>query len=92
MKRLTSTVILIAVLLSCNFPNKEKDHEPDIEQLWEIALEVGNIDGIKKSLLVSVNEEIVIEYYYNAHQNNTTHDVRSVIKSYLATLVGIAID
>lgn len=62
-----------------------------MELINAIGIQAGDIVGIK-SLLVCVEEELLLEKYYNAHQINTVHDVRSVTKSFLSTLIGLAIE
>ncbi|RPI06027.1 MAG: class C beta-lactamase-related serine hydrolase, partial [Ignavibacteriae bacterium] len=45
-----------------------------------------------KSLVVFKDDRIIREVYFGGTDSNTTFDVRSVTKSVMATLIGIAID
>ncbi len=55
------------------------------------AAEAADIAGLK-SLLVSFRDEIVLERYYNGAGPSRTTNVKSVSKSLLSALIGIAIE
>ena len=44
------------------------------------------------SLLVSVDGELILEEYFNGRQRNQSASVKSVSKSFMSALIGIAID
>jgi len=60
-------------------------------QLAEAVDQASEIDNLR-SLLIARNDVLVLEEYFAAHGTDSLHDVRSVTKSFMATLIGIAID
>jgi CubicO group peptidase (beta-lactamase class C family) len=45
-----------------------------------------------KCLIVYKDDHIIKEKYFHSGDSSSTHDVRSVTKSVMATLIGIAIE
>ncbi|MEJ2205319.1 MAG: serine hydrolase [Gemmatimonadota bacterium] len=62
----------------------------DVAPLEEAADEAGNLDRMR-SLLVVREGRIVLERYYHGFTRDSLADVRSVTKSVVSTLVGIAL-
>ncbi len=65
----------------------------DLEKL-ATALDVLERDprGDFLGLVIVRNRRLVVERYFNGHDANTLHDMRSVAKSFTSALVGIAIE
>ncbi len=61
---------------------------PDLDNVFARAEEMANL----KSLIVYKDGRILREGYYNGGHADSSHDVRSVTKSVMSTLIGIAID
>lgn len=72
------------------FPLANK-HNIDRKELIEAYSQAREITDIK-SLLVGRNGILVAEEYFNGHGPDSLHDVRSVTKSVISILIGIAID
>lgn len=84
-KILTCSLLLFLMIIcfSC-----EKEVSDSLEDAFSRAAENPNL----KSLIVYKDGQIVKERYFNDYDSLTLHDVRSVTKSVMATLIGIAID
>jgi CubicO group peptidase (beta-lactamase class C family) len=78
--------MLVLICFSCK-KEEEIDNSP-LGQIFSLAAENSNL----RSLIVYKDGQIVKEKYFHSAGPNIQHDVRSVTKSVLATLVGIAID
>jgi hypothetical protein len=76
---------------SCSILSGESDPEVDNAKLDEAFQQAKKISGIK-SLLVSKNGVIIREEYFNNGGKDIQQDVRSVTKSVVAILTGIAIE
>ncbi len=63
----------------------------DMDELIAAYSQAREITDIK-SLLVGRNGVLVAEEYFNGHGQENQHDIRSVTKSILSILIGIAID
>lgn len=61
---------------------------PELEAAYEVARNTKNI----RSLLVSQNGKLIAEEYFASFFSDSLEHVRSVTKSVIATLIGIAID
>ena len=87
--RRPTCIILVMLLLICFSCKKEEeiDNTP-LGQIFSLAAENSNL----RSLIIYKDGQIVKEKYFHSAGPNIQHDVRSVTKSVLATLVGIAID
>lgn len=92
-----AVLVLILVLAACG-PSAAEQHaaepekqESDSSRLDEALVEAGSIRNIK-SLLVWQGGAMVAERYFNDTEPDELHDVRSVTKSFLSSLVGIAIE
>jgi CubicO group peptidase (beta-lactamase class C family) len=96
-------VLLVFLLrtVSCDRrPNPVSDHDAfppagaqnmDEGLLSAACSEAAGVPGMK-SLLVSRNGVTVVERYFNGQGPDSLHDVRSVTKSVMSMLIGIAID
>ena len=105
MRRLISVNLLITVLiLSCDYcPTKSRgetfewkistpnEQGFDVEQLNIALTEAENRPSIY-SVLVIRNGYIVAERYYRGYNENSSFNIRSVSKSYLSAITGIAIE
>lgn len=64
----------------------------DLEMLEKMRVEIENKNIRLHSLLIVRNGAIIWEEYYEGNTANTKHAMYSVTKSFVSTLVGIAID
>lgn len=94
-KHISSRLVAVCsciLIISCSTPELiDQNSQIDSVQLNEAfsqALHIGNLI----SLVVFQNEGIVKEEYYGSGDAVIPHDVRSVTKSVIGILVGIAID
>lgn len=90
---LTITLLIISCKKSdteVRFPLAEQ-YKIDEKELIKAFDAFKRVDG-SLSLVVSRNEAIVAEDYFNGSAPDSIHDVRSVTKSFTALLVGIAIE
>jgi CubicO group peptidase (beta-lactamase class C family) len=65
---------------------------PPITYTLDDVFSRANYNGNLKCLVVYKDDRIVKEKYFNLGDSLSPHDVRSVTKSVMATLIGIAID
>ena len=63
-------------------------YTPKLEKAFQAASEAENI----RSFLVSHNDRLIAEAYYKSYSSDSLDHVRSVTKSVMSTLIGIAID
>lgn len=56
--------------------------------LQKLTVERHEIDGF----VLAKNDQILVESYFNGFQDTTVHDLRSVTKSIISLLLGIAVD
>jgi CubicO group peptidase (beta-lactamase class C family) len=63
----------------------------DVDALARAALEAAEISRVR-SLLVVRNGRVVLEQYYRGNHADSLNDVRSVTKSVMSMLVGIALE
>lgn len=103
-KQLNVTVVLVSVfLINCG---NETDKPAISKYEWQFSTpeEQGMDDQILDSafiqadflefvdgLIVIRNGEIIAEDYYNGYDENTPHNVKSVSKSFLSAITGIAL-
>lgn len=86
------SLVLSLALTSCSLENiSEADIHINQQQLNDAFATLSNVGGMK-SIVISQNDTIVKEQYFNSSSSSTTHDVRSVTKTVTALLIGIAID
>lgn len=85
---------LSALLVCMLFANllRAEDRIPVDEQIFSDALRTAEQLPRLHSLLVSHNGELVLEQYFNGKTAQRTANVKSVSKSIMSALVGIAID
>lgn len=88
--RLFLCILLVLLITTCS---KDSPSESSInsEKLKEAFAQAEQFSGLK-SLLVAKDGEIVREQYWKSGGPDNPHDVRSVTKSVIAILVGIATD
>lgn len=86
------SIILSLTTTSCSLENiSEADLYVNEQQLNNAFTTLSNVQGMK-SIVISRNDTIVKEQYFNSSGSNIAHDVRSVTKTVTALLIGIAID
>jgi CubicO group peptidase (beta-lactamase class C family) len=85
---------LLLFLLVVSFSCKKEISDPDSLsiQLEEIASTAGKGNSNLRCLIVYWDDKILEEKYFQNTNSKTPHDVRSVTKSVISTLIGIAID
>lgn len=89
------TALVLILLTGCNaepdstYP-KAAEQNMDVDLLGVAIDSLSDIPGFK-SIVLGRNGDIAVEKYFNYGQINTPHDVRSVTKSIMALLIGIAI-
>ncbi len=83
-----SVVLFTFFVVSCSENSIVETDSGILKNAFEQA---GKISGIK-SLVVSKDEEIIKEQYWHSGGADKQHDVRSVTKSVMSLLIGIAID
>lgn len=78
-----------------SFTNYKAVHANGLDSLMlqELVHKINNNDyGDVHSLLISKNNELVLEEYFNGYTKNDLHNLYSVSKSFSSALVGIAYD
>jgi CubicO group peptidase (beta-lactamase class C family) len=76
---------------SYNWPTSTPEDQGIDSQLLTQAISQGENLGFVDCILVIRNGYIVAENYYNGYGENIPHDVRSVSKSFLSAMIGIAL-
>jgi CubicO group peptidase (beta-lactamase class C family) len=84
-----ATIVVVALLSTASFA---EDGVPINEQIFSDALRSAGQMPRLHSLLVSRNGELVVEKYFNGRGPQRAANVKSVSKSIMSALVGIAID
>lgn len=84
-------VILSLILSSCQDDSVEPVQYQPQDKLDSLFIAAGRNPNLK-CLIVFRDGQIVKERYFHPGDSLTPHDVRSVTKSVMATLIGIAID
>ena len=77
--------------VSYNWPTSTPEEQGMNSQLLTQAISQGGNLGFVDCILVIRNGYIVAENYYNSYDKDTPHDVRSISKSFLSALTGIAL-
>lgn len=77
--------------VSYNWPTSTPEEQGMDSQLLTQAISQGENLGFVDCILVIRNGYIVAENYYNGYGKDIPHDVRSVSKSFLSALTGIAL-
>jgi len=86
------STFLVLSYSSCALDNiADAQQSVNQQKLNDAFNTLGNVGGIK-SIIVSQNDSIVKEQFFNSSGPDIAHDVRSVTKSVTALLIGIAID
>ncbi len=90
--RFSIFIIITLFMFSCSEENSSsseiKVNYDKLNQAFASATQFGNL----KSLVVSYNGNIIKQVYYNDGGADQPHDVRSVTKSVIGLLTGIAIE
>jgi len=98
--------LTFALTLTCS--NRTKTAGQDLNAGWEISLpeeqgidsaplaemlEKINTENLKvRSVIIARNGKLVLEAYVHPYNRNTAHDVKSVSKSIISALTGIAVE
>ena len=97
-KLLPKALATMFLLLFMNLRSQTNDNalelrKTDINERLAQAVEAIESDeyGEVHSLLVYKNDELILEQYFNGWQQDSLHMLQSVTKSFVATLMGIAI-
>lgn len=53
---------------------------------------IENGDNGVESLLIAKKDSLLLDYYFKGYASQKTHDIRSATKSFVALLIGIALD
>jgi CubicO group peptidase (beta-lactamase class C family) len=90
---LTCLLLLLSILgIACDKnagePNKPNDPAGALEDVFALARQNTNL----LCLIVYKDDHILKEQYFRSTDSSSPHDVRSVTKSIMSTLIGIAID
>jgi CubicO group peptidase (beta-lactamase class C family) len=81
--------LLITIFTSCKSnPDEIRYSNEELDNAFEIASET---EGLW-SLLVQFEGELIREAYYSSKNDNTLFHIRSITKSIISALIGIAID
>jgi CubicO group peptidase (beta-lactamase class C family) len=81
-------VLLLFVLLQVGCEENTVDTSAALEEVFLSAEQLPNL----KSLIIYKDNSIIKEKYFHNGDADSDHDVRSVTKSVMSTLIGIAID
>jgi len=83
--------LLLLLFISCNSTEKEHVQNKNLlDQLFE-SLEQGDYPATN-AILISQQDSLLYERYFNGYGKDSLQDVRSTTKSITALLAGIAID
>ena len=86
------SIFFVLIYSSCTLDNiADTNQSVNQQQLNDAFNTLANVEGIK-SIIVSQNDSILKEQYFNSSGPEVPHDVRSVTKTVTALLMGIAID
>lgn len=77
--------------VSYNWPISTPEEQGMNSEMLSQAINQGGNLGFVDCILVIRNGHIVAENYYNGYDKDTPHDVRSVSKSFLSAMTGIAL-
>lgn len=72
--------------------NNLKSQNIDTTLIYKLFSQLKNGENRIHSVLLVVNDQLIIEEYFNGHSGNEPHDLRSTTKSIRSILMGIAID
>ena len=87
---LALSIGFLFLLSSCKNTSTSPETPPDAAQLQSALAAAAQLPYVH-SMIVVENDTIVAERYYGGYTQNTPQDVRSVSKSFLSALTGIAI-
>ncbi len=80
-------LIFVLLLLSLHCRGQQSDLRTDLRSILASGT-YPNIDGV----IISQNEQVLFEEYFNGFARDSLHDTRSSFKSITSLLAGIAID
>lgn len=104
---LTGLIIIVSLIVACKKKVTEPDIPQHTSYAWQTAApESLQVDGEQlvkayaeadrmnfvEGLVIIRHGQLIGEQYYNGYTKNTPHNVRSVAKSFLSALIGIAIE
>ncbi len=103
MRSLSLTLVLALLSYSCSsqqerfssedeLPKSEASHFLGNTTDFEKALSRADTSRGLKSLLVLKNDTLIFEKYFDGHSSRKNYHVRSVTKSFISLLTGIALD
>ncbi len=72
--------------------NHLKSETIDTTLIYKLFSQLGERENQIHSVLLVINNQLIIEEYFNGHSSNKPHDLRSTTKSIRSILMGIAID
>lgn len=84
--------LIILLLAICNTSSPAKEQPAGSAALFADALDAAERMPRLHSLLISHKGELVLERYFNGSNRQQTANVKSVSKSWISALVGIAIE
>ena len=87
-KKLKIFLLLLLVLPQMGCEENTVDTSAALEEVFLSAEQLPNL----KSLIVYKDNSIIKEKYFHNGAADIEHDIRSVTKSVMSTLIGIAID
>jgi CubicO group peptidase (beta-lactamase class C family) len=91
-ERITAVALALCIF-SCESEAQDLTFQsPEAEEALADAFAAAEQIAGMRSLLVGQDGQLVAEGYFNGTSASSLHDVRSVTKSVLSTLIGIAID
>jgi len=84
------SILLLFILLGVGFSCQKQNPDPGslLYRLEEIASNARSDNHNLRCLIVYQNDKIIDEEYYQLTNSDTPHDVRSVTKSIMSTLIG----
>ncbi len=86
------SILLSLLLVFGSAASAANDKQTDDTELFADALAAAGQMPRLKSLLISVDGDLAVEKYFNGTNARQTTNVKSVSKSWISALVGIAID
>ena len=94
MKKPLYLILLLLLLNSCNSSENKKQKETQANDLiYKLFTKIEQGTYPKtNSILISQNDSLLFERYFNGYGKDSLQDVRSTTKSITALLAGIAID
>jgi CubicO group peptidase (beta-lactamase class C family) len=85
---------LLSLLAACALASAALGQTERVQPAFDFSAALASAESMPRlhSLLVSWNGELVIERYFNGHDANDVANIKSVSKSVISALIGIAIE